>query len=29
LVYLIGRRLYGDRAGLLAALFAALTAFAI
>jgi len=29
LVYLIGRRLYGDKAGLLAALFAALTAFAI
>ena len=29
LVYLIGRRLYGDKAGLLAALFAALTASAI
>jgi 4-amino-4-deoxy-L-arabinose transferase-like glycosyltransferase len=29
LVYLIGRRLYGDKVGLLAALFAALTAFAI
>jgi hypothetical protein len=29
LVYLIGRRLYGDKIGLLAALFAALTAFAI
>jgi 4-amino-4-deoxy-L-arabinose transferase-like glycosyltransferase len=29
LVYLIGRRLYGQAAGLLAALFAALTAFAI
>jgi len=28
-VYLIGRRLYGDKAGLLAALFAALTAFTI
>ena len=29
LAYLIGRRLYGDRTGLLAALLAALTAFAI
>ena len=29
IVYLIGRRLYGDKAGLLAALFAALTASAI